>query len=133
MAAILKTANTLSSPNFMQPDKQVPARTEVTHLPYQQTGFFSKIVADYLQQSKQLSAFYKYEVSVDGIKKAIEDRKQYHYDRKALVSVLHQQYDGISTSEKLQKNLELLLQENTFTITTAHQPNIFTGPLYFYN
>jgi bacillithiol biosynthesis cysteine-adding enzyme BshC len=31
----------------------------------------------------------------------------------------------------LQKNLELLLEENTFTITTAHQPNIFTGPLYF--
>ncbi len=28
-------------------------------------------------------------------------------------------------------HLEALLAENTFTITTAHQPNIFTGPLYF--
>ena len=28
-------------------------------------------------------------------------------------------------------NLNLLLKENTFTVTTAHQPNIFTGPLYF--
>jgi bacillithiol biosynthesis cysteine-adding enzyme BshC len=28
-------------------------------------------------------------------------------------------------------NVNLLLKENTFTVTTAHQPNIFTGPLYF--
>ncbi len=28
-------------------------------------------------------------------------------------------------------NIELLKQENTFTICTAHQPNIFTGHLYF--
>ena len=27
--------------------------------------------------------------------------------------------------------MNLLLKENTFTVTTAHQPNIFTGPLYF--
>ena len=28
--------------------------------------------------------------------------------------------------------MNLLLKENTFTVTTAHQPNIFTGPLYFF-
>jgi bacillithiol synthase len=115
----------------MQPDKQAPARTEVTHIPYQQTGFFSKIVADYLQQNDQLSPFYQYEVSTEGIKKAIADRKQYPYNRKCLVSVLRQQYAGINASSKLQKNLDFLLEDNTFTITTAHQPNIFTGPLYF--
>ena len=30
-----------------------------------------------------------------------------------------------------QQNIELLEKENTFTITTGHQLNLFTGPLYF--
>jgi len=121
----------LSSPNFMQPYKKAPAIFEVTHVPYHQTGFFSKIVADYLQQHDELAPFYKYEVSIEGIKKAIEDRKTYPYNRDILVSVLRQQYNGIDISTKLKNNLELLLSENTYTVTTAHQPNIFTGPLYF--
>lgn len=29
------------------------------------------------------------------------------------------------------QNLELLKQDNTYTITTGHQLNIFAGPLYF--
>ncbi len=115
----------------MQPDKQVLDGIDVTHIAYQQTGFFSKIVADYLNQHEQLLPFYKYEVSLDGIKKAIADRKEYSYNREALASVLKLQYEGMDVSPKLQKNIEFLLQENTFTITTAHQPNIFTGPLYF--
>lgn len=115
----------------MQPDKQAPARTEVTYIPSQQTGFFSKIVTDYLQQNDQLASFYKYEVSIEGIKKAIDERKQYSYKREVLVSALQQQYAGMYLSAKLQQNLDLLLEANTFTITTAHQPNIFTGPLYF--
>ncbi len=115
----------------MQPDKQVLDGIEVTHLAYQQTGFFSKIVADYLNQHEQLQPFYKYEVSIDGIRKAIADRKEYPYNREALVSALKLEYEGIKTSAKVQSNLDLLLQANTFTITTAHQPNIFTGPLYF--
>jgi bacillithiol biosynthesis cysteine-adding enzyme BshC len=32
---------------------------------------------------------------------------------------------------KVQQNIDLLLQHNTYTITTGHQLNIFTGPLYF--
>ena len=32
---------------------------------------------------------------------------------------------------KLAENIDALLSPDTFTITTAHQPNIFTGPLYF--
>src|SRR5690606_21269725 len=34
-------------------------------------------------------------------------------------------------SPQLTANLEALLQENTFSITTGHQLNLFTGPLYF--
>ncbi|MEO6455957.1 MAG: bacillithiol biosynthesis cysteine-adding enzyme BshC, partial [Ginsengibacter sp.] len=45
--------------------------------------------------------------------------------------VLKEQYKNIRLTEKQQTNLSLLANENTFTICTAHQPNIFTGHLYF--
>ena len=44
---------------------------------------------------------------------------------------MKEQYAGIRVSEKVKQHIELLADENTFTVTTAHQPNIFTGPLYF--
>ncbi|MGL1381519.1 bacillithiol biosynthesis protein BshC, partial [Vibrio parahaemolyticus] len=47
------------------------------------------------------------------------------------VNALEKQYAGLSLSDQVVNNMALLLAENTFTITTAHQPNIFTGPLYF--
>ena len=34
-------------------------------------------------------------------------------------------------SEKTKNNIDALTSANTFTFTTAHQNNIFTGPLYF--
>lgn len=37
----------------------------------------------------------------------------------------------MQASPAVQENIEALLQENTFTVCTAHQPNLFTGPLYF--
>ena len=37
----------------------------------------------------------------------------------------------ICCREKLQQNIDALLSADTFTVTTAHQPNILTGPLYF--
>ena len=103
----------------------------VQRLKYQQTGVFSKIVMDYLNDAKQLRSFYANRPDVDGIKKAITERKNFFTNRSILVNHLHTQYKGVNTSTEVQQNIELLLQENTFTITTAHQPNLFTGPLYF--
>ncbi|WP_306429649.1 bacillithiol biosynthesis cysteine-adding enzyme BshC [Sphingobacterium sp. E70] len=37
----------------------------------------------------------------------------------------------LQDSPTVAANIDLLLQENTYTITTGHQLNIFTGPLYF--
>lgn len=48
-----------------------------------------------------------------------------------MVQELRKQYKDLSLSESQEENLQLLLNDNTFTICTAHQPNIFTGPLYF--
>lgn len=102
-----------------------------TQTAYSKTGFFSKMVQDYLGQVKQLEPFYAHPVSLDGIKAAIKDRKNYSTNRALLAEELKKQYQHIPVSKELEKNINRLLSENTFTITTAHQPNIFTGHLYF--
>ncbi|HNU89632.1 MAG TPA: bacillithiol biosynthesis cysteine-adding enzyme BshC [Ferruginibacter sp.] len=102
-----------------------------TQTAYSKTGFFSKMVQDYLGQVKQLEPFYAHPVSLDGIMTAIKDRKNYSTNRALLAEELKKQYQHIPVSKELEKNINRLLSENTFTITTAHQPNIFTGHLYF--
>ena len=102
-----------------------------TRLPYRQTGAFSKIALDYIDQAAALKPFYTHPPTLQGIKKAIEVRKQFAVNREVLVQELKKQYEGVATSEKVKANIEALLSANTFTITTAHQNNIFTGPLYF--
>lgn len=102
-----------------------------TRLPYRQTGYFKKIVLDYIDQASALQPFISYAPSLQGIQKAIEARKQFSTNRELLVQELKKQYEGVGTSDRVKKNIESLSASNTFTITTAHQNNIFTGPLYF--
>ena len=104
---------------------------KATYLPYRQTKSFSAIALDYIDNNDSLKPFYEHAADLEGIKKAIEQRKLFPTDRKLLVDHLNEQYKGMGPDEKLQANIESLLLPNTFTITTAHQPNIFTGHLYF--
>ena len=101
------------------------------YLSYRSTGYFTKIATDYLEANEQLQPFYDHLVSIEGIKAAIAARKQFATNRVLLTDELRKQYANIALSAKQEANLQALLSENTFTITTAHQPNIFTGPLYF--
>jgi len=98
---------------------------------YYTTGKFSKIVTDYISHDASLKEFYNHVPTLEGIKSAIEEKKQVPVNREVLVRCLTRQYESLNPSEKVLKNIQLLLKENTFSICTAHQPNIFTGHLYF--
>ena len=103
------------------------------YISYESTGSFSQLVIDYLNQDEKLSEFVTDFPSIESIKKQIELRKKVTVDRNALVDVLTEQYqqNGIALEEsELGESISKLKQENTFTICTAHQPNIFTGYLY---
>jgi len=102
-----------------------------TRLPYRQTGSFSNIALDYIDQSASLKPFFAYPPTLQGIQKAIDARKKFDTNRNVLVGELKRQYESVSANASVKKNIEDLFSENTFTITTAHQPNIFTGHLYF--
>ncbi len=106
-------------------------KVECNFLPYEDTHSFSKIAMDYLKGDEKLQPFYQYPVSLDGIKAAIKERENYPTNRKILVNELRTQYAGFNLSDVQEINLQKLLNNNSFTITTAHQPNIFTGHLYF--
>ena len=81
--------------------------------------------------NEKLSSFYQHSVSMDGIRSSIESRKKYNTNRELLVNELTKQYAAVTTTDAVKDNIHKLLSPNTFTICTAHQPNIFTGPLYF--
>lgn len=101
-------------------------------IPFAATHSFADLVLDYLNDDEKLKPFYNYSLSVEGFKQAIANRKSKPVNRNVLVEVIAKQYAGISEkSEPLKTNIELLKSENTFTVTTGHQLNIFTGPLYF--
>lgn len=102
-----------------------------TRLSYESTGYFSKIVTDYLEQSASLRPFYVHPPTMGGVQKAMETRRAFDTPRKVLVDTLTEQYASVEIDEKVKANIQSLLSPNTFTVVTAHQPNIFTGPLYF--
>ncbi len=98
---------------------------------YQQTGYFSKVITDYLNRNEFLQPFYEHPVSFAGMEAAMRNREQFPTDRSLLVRVLEEQYAPLPVQGDVKKNLEYLSEKKTFTITTAHQPAIFTGNLYF--
>jgi uncharacterized protein YllA (UPF0747 family) len=50
--------------------------------------------------------------------------------RQVLTQTLREQYKNYKTTEQVTQNIERLNDSKTFTVTTGHQLNIFTGPLY---
>jgi bacillithiol biosynthesis cysteine-adding enzyme BshC len=103
--------------------------THCSYIPYGDTGYFSKLIIDYLHSAPQLQPFYNLPPTLQSLEQAINQRKNFEH-RQVLVEQLQKQYQGLNILEKVSGNIQALSSENTFTITTAHQPNIFTGPLY---
>lgn len=101
------------------------------YIPYSDTGKFTKIVSEYINEAPALKDFYEHPVSLEGIKSAIAQRKKYNTNRPLIVNEFTHQYKDLKDCDAIQSNINSLSSENTFTICTAHQPNIFTGHLYF--
>ncbi len=100
---------------------------------YQNSGYFSTLMNDYLDQKPNLESLYNRFPNLENFEGQILEKKNAFEDknRAVLVSVLQQQYSKISTSVLTHQNINDLSYSNTFTITTGHQLNLFTGPLYF--
>src|SRR6478736_1197194 len=97
------------------------------------THAFTQSFLDYIQQKENLKSFYHRFPLIENFKGQIEEKSKSfpQANRDVLVSVLSEQYKNLTISESVKQNLDSLHDKNTFTVTTGHQLNIFTGPLYF--
>ena len=101
------------------------------NIPYAAIDYLSKSDKAYAQNYETLRPFYKYDVSIDSFQQTIEDKQKEKINRATLHEVIVAQYKNVETTEAVLQNIEKLQSENTFTIITAHQPSLFTGPLYY--
>ncbi len=104
-------------------------RTET--LPLEETDCFSQFFIDYINQKEELKSYYTDFPSVKNFEKHIPKRNFNSDNRQVLADTLRNHYDGLSPLSAVSDNIEALRDSKTFTITTGHQLNIFTGPLYF--
>lgn len=102
-------------------------------LPYADTGYFSKAVTDYLSGSDQLKSFYQFPPSLASFPELIKQRSASPGNRQVLHDALIKQHKNFRDSQSFRhvfENMASLQHPNTFTVVTAHQPNLFLGPLY---
>jgi bacillithiol biosynthesis cysteine-adding enzyme BshC len=100
---------------------------------YQKSGYFSKLIVDYLDQKPEIQSLYHRFPTLENFALQIDEKsKNYSLkNRLALVEALKKQHANFPISKITETNIELLNSEKTFTITTGHQLNLFTGPAYF--
>lgn len=104
---------------------------QVIRLPYAQVPQLAVKDKAYAGADPRLRPFYAHEMSISGFAQAIRNRLQQAPDRQLLVETLLQQYNELPASEPVLANIKSLADSHTFTVTTAHQPCLFTGPLYY--
>ncbi len=106
---------------------------EISKITFQNSGYFSKLIVDYLNQDEKLHSLYNRFPTIENFKLQVEEKQRYFSNDKRIVlhQALKQQYRFINASKSTLNNIEKLKEANTFTITTGHQLNLFTGPLYF--
>lgn len=103
------------------------------NITFQNAGYFSRLMVDYLNQAEKLKPLYNHFPTLANFNLQIQ-AKQQHFtqeNRVILHDALVDQYKGLTPSAATLQNIALLKEEHTFTITTGHQLNLFTGPLYF--
>lgn len=100
---------------------------------YQNSGYFSTLMNDYLEEKSNLHSLYHRFPNLGNFEWQIQEKQANFNDtsRATLVSALQKQYARVETSALTNQNIAALANSNTFTITTGHQLNLFSGPLYF--
>lgn len=107
-------------------------QSKAIHTPLVQTGSFSTLVQHYVEGNPLVQPYFLHEPNADGLDAALRIRSlDLSVDRTLLVEVLKAQYQPLPEHPKVMANINLLAEKHCFTVTTAHQPNIFTGHLYF--
>ncbi len=99
--------------------------------PFSSIQAFSKRDVTYQENPQLFERFYAFDPSLEGLQKAIDKRQEYPVDRALLIDSIRNQYKNIAFSPLQADHINALEKETTFTVITAHQPSLLTGPLYY--
>lgn len=97
---------------------------------FKNTGMFSPLFLDYINQEEKLRPFYTHTPHLDSFE-PLMNQYENQVDRGVLVESLFNQYSCLNFDDNISASIQLLLHENTFTVTTGHQLNLFSGPVFF--
>ncbi len=92
----------------------------------------SKFDYHYATEPEIFQQFLQFLPDIGNFENAIQYRNEFPLFRKELVDCLIDQYHKaqVIPRNKVRENIDLLNLNNTYTITTAHQPTLFGGPFY---
>lgn len=90
-----------------------------------------QLIKDFLDQ--KIEGFEENTFSLDHFRKQIHLKQESFTleQRQVLFDVLEEQHSRLTLTTKQKENLENLNLPDTFTITTGHQLNLFSGPVFF--
>tara|TARA_B100000508_G_scaffold141026_1_gene145237 strand:+ start:8840 stop:10420 length:1581 start_codon:yes stop_codon:yes gene_type:complete len=95
------------------------------------TGHFTETAIKLVEEQSFFKELINQPFSKENLKKQSEEKLEYFTSekREMIVNVLQLQLNEFNNG-KVNANLDLLKDENTVTITTGHQLNLYSGPLY---
>lgn len=104
----------------------------MTKISAQSVEFYPQIIQDYITGKLREKNLVDWEYSWETLEDKIDQKSIDEKERSTLHSVLKEQYSSLSQAPVVEQNIELLLDENTRTVTTGHQITLFGGPLFVF-
>lgn len=98
----------------------------------EQYGRFSTLVRDYLSRQSDTVELYNRFPDEKSLVEQAKDKLKSFKNREILCDSLKKQLSFLDLTALQIENLEKLSKDNTVTITTGHQLNLFTGPVYIF-
>ncbi|WP_304343634.1 bacillithiol biosynthesis cysteine-adding enzyme BshC [Chryseobacterium koreense] len=104
---------------------------KLTNIPFTAIESVPQLIKDFL--NSEIPGFEQTVFNLQNVEKqfVLKEENFSSDHRKMLSRVLQKQHSDLSLSPKQKENLEFLAKENAFTVTTGHQLNLFTGPVFF--
>ena len=104
---------------------------KISTIPFLNIESIPVLIKDFLTQ--KIEGFEEDVFNFENIKKQFQLKKKSFSSEKRnlLFKVLNNQHLSSQLSEKQRQNLDFMKDENTFTVTTGHQLNLFSGPVFF--
>ncbi|MCE3297191.1 MAG: bacillithiol biosynthesis cysteine-adding enzyme BshC [Crocinitomicaceae bacterium] len=93
---------------------------------------FSKFSNDFIYQPDIFRDLIHRVSKLEAFEQQITDKSSFPTEKRAaLHQHLTEQYKAVDATENVEKNIALLRDSQTFTVTTGHQLNLLTGPIFF--